>query len=48
MVRLSGLPNIGSIMEKRLMDVGINDVEVLVKAGSKEAFIRLYLHEGDT
>ena len=48
MQRLSDLPNIGKTMEKRLTSVGINDVETLMKTGSKEAFIKLRLHEGDT
>ena len=48
MIKLSDLPNIGKTMEKRLAAVGINDVETLMKIGSKEAFIKLRLHEGDT
>lgn len=48
MKRLSELPNIGKIMEKRLSAVGINDAETLMKTGSKEAFTKLYLMEGDT
>ena len=35
-------------MERRLADVGINDVDTLMKIGSKEAFIKLRLQEGDT
>ncbi|SFH00404.1 DNA transformation protein [Desulfotomaculum arcticum] len=42
------LPNIGKTMEKRLAAVEINDVETLMKVGSKEAFIKLRLFEGDT
>ena len=48
MQRLSDLPNIGKTMEKRLATVGINDIETLMKIGSKEAFIKLRLVEGDT
>jgi DNA transformation protein len=48
MVRLIELPNIGDIMEKRLANVGIYDVETLVKTGSKGAFIKLRMLEGDT
>ena len=48
MQRLSDLPNIGKIMEKRLAAVGINNIETLMKIGSKEAFIKLRLYEGDT
>lgn len=45
---LSKLPNIGGVMEKRLAAVGIYDVDGLKKVGSKEAFIKLRQHEGDT
>ena len=48
MERLSDLPNIGKVMEKRLVKAGINDVEALRQVGSKEAFIKLRLLEGDT
>ena len=48
MERLSELPNRGKTMEKRLSNVGINDIETLMKTGSKEAFIKLRLYEGDT
>ena len=48
MGRLIEMPNIGKTMEKRLAAVGINDVESLMKTGSKEAFIKLRLFEGDT
>ena len=48
MGELSKLPNIGTIMEKRLAAVGIYDAETLRKIGSKEAYIKLLLHEGDT
>ncbi|NSW92510.1 MAG: TfoX/Sxy family protein [Firmicutes bacterium] len=48
MGRLSDLPNIGKVMEKRLVKAGINDAEALRQAGSKEAFIKLRLLEGDT
>lgn len=48
MAKLSELPNIGEIMEKRLANVGIYDVETLVEMGSKGAFIKLRILEGDT
>lgn len=48
MGNLSGLPNIGDVMEKRLAAVDINDVATFTKIGSKEAFIKLRLYEGDT
>ncbi|HEX9061199.1 MAG TPA: TfoX/Sxy family protein [Clostridia bacterium] len=48
MGELSKLPNIGATCEKRLALVGIDNIETLKKAGSKEAFIKLFMHEGDT
>jgi len=48
MEKLSELPNIGKIMEKRLANVGIHDVETLMEVGSKEAFTKLHFYEGDT
>lgn len=45
---LIDLPNIGNTMEKRLAAVGICDAETLREIGSKEAFIKLRLLEGDT
>ncbi|MDF2859045.1 MAG: competence protein TfoX [Neobacillus sp.] len=48
MNRLSELPNIGKVMEKRLTAVDIYDAEALMEMGSKEAFIKLRLLEGDT
>ncbi|MHB8061147.1 MAG: TfoX/Sxy family protein [Ruminiclostridium sp.] len=48
MPRLSELINIGETMEKRLASIGIYDIETLMKTGSKEAFIKLRLLEGDT
>lgn len=48
MGKLAELPNIGDTMEKRLAAVEIYDTEALMKAGSKEAFIRLRMIEGDT
>ena len=45
---LTKMPNIGKVMERRLSAVGINDIDTLMKIGSKEAFIKLRLHEGDT
>jgi DNA transformation protein len=48
MERLSDLPNIGNALEERLARVGIDNAEALRQAGSKEAFIKLHLLEGDT
>ena len=48
MSKLSELPNVGTVMEKRLASVGIYDVETLRGMGSREAFERLLAYEGDT
>ncbi|MEG6613022.1 TfoX/Sxy family protein [Pseudoclostridium thermosuccinogenes] len=48
MGKLSELPNIGKTLEKRLVKAGIKDAEDLKQIGSKEAFIKLRLLEGDT
>lgn len=48
MKRLCELPNIGKTMEERLARVGITDVDSFRQMGSKEAFIKLHLLEGDT
>lgn len=47
-MRLSELPNIGKVMEKRLNAVEVYNVDEFMKMGSKEAFTRLRLLEGDT
>lgn len=47
-MKLSKLPNIGKEMEKRLASIGIFDVETFMRTGSKEAFTKLRLLEGDT
>ena len=38
---LSKLPNIGKNVEEQLNQVGINTVDELAKAGSKEAWLRI-------
>ena len=38
---LSELPNIGKNVEEQLNQVGINTVDELAKAGSKEAWLRI-------
>jgi DNA transformation protein len=48
MTKLSELPNVGAVMEKRLAAVGIYDAEALKQVGSREAFERLLAYEGDT
>ena len=39
--RLSKMPNIGSTLEKKLIEAGINTPEELKKLGSKDAFIKI-------
>jgi len=41
MAELTSLRNIGKELEKKLKSVDITTAEELIKAGSKEAFIRL-------
>ncbi|NLU26771.1 MAG: TfoX/Sxy family protein [Hungateiclostridium thermocellum] len=48
MEKLSGLPNIGRELERRLNKAGINDAETLIQTGSRETFTKLRLLEGDT
>jgi len=45
MAELTSLRNIGKGIEKRLKSVDIHTAEELVKVGSKEAFVRLKLHD---
>ncbi|HCC36097.1 MAG TPA: competence protein TfoX [Ruminococcaceae bacterium] len=40
---LSGLPNVGKVLEKNLMEIGINTPEELRDIGAKEAFLRIRL-----
>lgn len=42
MVELSELPNIGKVLEKELIESGINTPEELTNVGSKEAFLRIW------
>ena len=41
MGELSKLPNIGTVVEKQLNDVGINTVDELINLGSKEAWLKI-------
>ena len=38
---LSGLPNVGKVLEKNLNDVGIVSPEQLREAGAREAFLKI-------
>ncbi|GHV47926.1 competence protein TfoX [Clostridia bacterium] len=38
---LAGLPNVGKVLEKNLLDVGIETPEQLRNLGAEEAFIRI-------
>lgn len=46
--RLSQMPGIGKVMERRLGQAGIDAPGELLQLGSKEAFGRLRRLEGDT
>ena len=48
MSELATLPNVGKVTVKRLSAIGIETAEQLKEVGSREAFIRLRLLEGDT
>ncbi|WP_461615191.1 TfoX/Sxy family protein [Clostridium sp. Marseille-QA1073] len=41
MDRLSKMPNIGKILEQKLIDAGVKDADELKAIGSKEAFIKI-------
>jgi len=41
MGELSKLPNIGPVVEKQLIEVGINTFEELKEIGSKEAWLKI-------
>lgn len=41
MSTLSKLPNVGKVLEKNLMEAGINTPEELRTIGAKEAFVRI-------
>lgn len=43
MDKLSKLPNIGKVMEKKLEEAGIHTPEELAAVGAKEAFLRVRL-----
>lgn len=40
--QLSGLPNIGTVLEKQLMDVGIFTYEDLKQTGAKQAWLKIH------
>jgi len=48
LAKLSEMPNIGKVMEKRLAAVDVQSPQDLIRVGSKEAFARLWSLEGDT
>lgn len=45
MGELSSLPNVGKVLERSLRTVGIDTAEQLRDAGSREAFVRIRLHD---
>lgn len=38
---LSSLPNVGKVLEKNLVEIGIHTPDELRKVGAKEAFLRI-------
>lgn len=38
---LADLPNVGKVLEKNLIEIGINTPDELREAGAKDAFIRI-------
>ncbi|MGN0602006.1 MAG: TfoX/Sxy family protein [Oscillospiraceae bacterium] len=40
-MKLSELPNIGAVLEKQLIDIGIDSPEKLREIGTEQVFIRL-------
>lgn len=45
-MKLRDLPNIGAVLESKLLSAGIATVDELTELGSKEAFIRLLADDG--
>lgn len=45
MNKLNKMPNIGSTLENKLIDAGIESPEELIDIGSKEAFIRIKMFD---
>jgi DNA transformation protein len=38
---LTTLPNVGKVLEKRLIEIGVHTVKQLMETGSREAYIRI-------
>lgn len=45
MSKLSDLPNVGKVLEKNLIEVGITTPEQLKEIGAKEAFLRIRIND---
>ena len=45
MNELQGLPNIGNVLGKQLMDIGIQTPKQLIQTGSREAWMRIRLRD---
>jgi DNA transformation protein len=45
MGELSGIPNIGKVLEKNLNEIGIYTEKQLKETGSKEAFLRIRIFD---
>ena len=44
-MKLSDLPNIGTVLEKQLIAVGIDTPEKLRKTGTEQVFLKLKAHD---
>lgn len=45
MGELTTLPNVGKVLEKKLIEIGIYTIKQLSETGSKEAFIRIKMND---
>ena len=45
MSKLTDLPNIGKVLERNLNQIGVTTPEQLAELGSKDAFLRIRLHD---
>ena len=44
-MKLSDLPNIGTVLEKQLVSVGVDSVEKLKEIGTEEVFLKLKAYD---
>lgn len=48
MTKLSDMPNIGRVLERKLIKCGITNASELINIGSKNAFLRIKAIDGTT